>query len=224
MDQSTPYTPSPQEQLRSFWNQRFAADAYAYGTTPNDFLAQQAERLQGLPDGAPALCLADGEGRNGVWLAEQGFAVTSVDLSDAGLAKTQALAAQRGVPITTLQADVTSFELAASHWAAIVCIFLHLPSQQRRALHRRCAAALQAGGLFIHEAYGPGQLPMGTGGPKDPDMLPTLADLQQDFAGMDGYTIEHQFAGVRPVIEGALHSGNGTVVQMVMRRSLDAVG
>ncbi len=213
---------SPQEQLRSFWNQRFAPEAYAYGTAPNDFLAQQAERLQALPAGAPVLCLADGEGRNGVWLAGQGFAVTSVDLSDAGLAKAQALAAQRGVSITTVHADVTSFELAPAHWAAIVCIFLHLPSQQRRNLHRRCAAALQPGGLFIHEAYSPGQLALGTGGPKDADMLPTLADLTQDFADLDsvdGLTTEHQFAGVRPVIEGALHSGNGEVVQLVLRRT-----
>lgn len=213
-------TPSPQEQLRNFWNQRFAAEAYAYGTAPNDFLAQQTERLQLLPQGAPVLCLADGEGRNGVWLAGQGFAVTSVDLSDAGLAKAQGLAAQRGVSITTVQADVMRFELAASHWAAIVCIFLHLPSQQRRALHQRCAAALQPGGHFIHEAYGPGQLALGTGGPKDPDMLPALADLQQDFAGLPGLTVQHQFAGVRPVIEGALHSGNGEVVQLVLRRDV----
>jgi hypothetical protein len=219
MINSSPTT--PQDQLRTFWNQRFASEVYAYGTAPNDFLRLQADRLQPLPTGAPVLCLADGEGRNGVWLAGQGFAVTSVDLSDAGLAKANALAARQGVTISTVNADVTSYELGQSRWAAIVNIFMHLPSQSRRDLHRRCVAAMQPGGLFVYEAYGPGQLALGTGGPKDPDLLPSLADVLHDFVGLDGTETLHQFAGVRPVIEGALHSGNGEVVQVVVRRTAD---
>ncbi|MEY2688455.1 MAG: hypothetical protein RL375_2653 [Pseudomonadota bacterium] len=218
MDKNASAPVTPQEQLRSFWNQRFAAAAYAYGTAPNDFLLQQAARLGRLPRGAPVLCLADGEGRNCVWLAGLGLAVTSVDLSDAGLAKARALAAQQGVSIDTVQADVTTFELGETRWAAIVCIFLHLPSQARRVLHRRCLAALQPGGLFIYEAYGPEQLALGTGGPRDLDMLASLPEVLQDVAGPPGLDIEHRHAGVRPVIEGSLHNGPGDVVQLVVRR------
>jgi len=174
--------------------------------------------LQALTRGAGVLCLADGEGRNGVWLARQGFAVTSVDIAEEGLRKAQALAGSAGVPLQTQQADVTAFAPADRSWDAIVSIFLHLPAKPRRALHRRCFDGLRPGGLFVFEAYSPEQLAWGTGGPKEIALLPTLADVEGDFAGCAGAAIVHRFSGVRSVIEGPLHSGDGHVVQLVVRK------
>ena len=209
---------APRERLREFWNTRYAAEGYSYGTEPNEFLVQCQPRLQELPRGARVLCLADGEGRNGVWLAGQGFAVTSVDIAEEGLRKARALAERAGVSLQTMQADLTGFELGRDGWDAIVSIFLHLPAKSRRALHQRCFDGLRPGGLFVFEAYSPEQLAFGTGGPKEISLLPTLADVEGDFAGCSGAAIEHRFSGVRKVVEGPLHSGDGHVVQLVVRK------
>jgi SAM-dependent methyltransferase len=209
----------PRERLRAFWNERYAADGYAYGTAPNEFLVQCLPRLQLLAHGARVLCLADGEGRNGVWLASQGFEVTSIDVADEGLHKARALAERAGVALKTVQGDVTTFEVGRDRWDAIVSIFLHLPAKARRALHRRCAAALRPGGLFVFEAYSPEQLSFGTGGPKEVELLPTLVDVEGDFEACQDTTVEHRFTGVRHIVEGPLHSGDGHVVQLVVRRN-----
>jgi SAM-dependent methyltransferase len=211
-----PATSGPQ--LGEFWNARYAADGYAYGTEPNEFLVQCLPRLLPLGHGAPVLCLADGEGRNGVWLARQGFAVTSVDIAEQGLRKARALAERAQVNLEARQADVTAFDPGLDRWEAIVSIFLHLPAGPRRALHRRCLDGLRPGGLFIFEAYSPEQLGYGTGGPKEIRLLPTLADLEGDFADRAGAAIVHRFSGVRRVVEGPLHTGDGHVVQLVVRK------
>jgi SAM-dependent methyltransferase len=210
---------SPQDKLIEFWNARYAGAGYSYGTEPNEFLVQCLPQLSALGRGAAVLCLADGEGRNGVWLARQGFAVTSIDIAEAGLRKARALAGQMGVALQTRQADVTAFDPESQGWDAIVSIFLHLPGKPRRALHGRCFDALRPGGLFIFEAYSPEQLAYGTGGPKEIRLLPTLADLEGDFADRRGASIVHRFSGVRRVVEGPLHSGDGHVVQLVVRKA-----
>ena len=209
---------APRERLRVFWNTRYAAEGYAYGTAPNEFLVQCLPALKSLPRGARVLCLADGEGRNGVWLATQGCAVTSVDIAEEGLRKARALAERAGVGLKTVQADVTAFEPGRDCWDAIVSIFLHLPARPRRALHQRCFNGLRVGGLFVFEAYSPEQLAFGTGGPKEIGLLPTLAEVEGDFADCNGAAIEHRFSGVRSVVEGPLHSGDGHVVQLVVRK------
>ena len=132
--------------------------------------------------------------------------------------KARALAERAGVALQTVQGDVTAFELGRDRWDAIVSIFLHLPAKARRALHRRCVDALRPGGLFVFEAYSPEQLAFGTGGPKEIELLPTLADVEGEFAACQDATIEHRFSGVRHIVEGPLHSGDGHVVQLVVRR------
>ncbi len=127
--------------LAAFWNARYAGDEYAYGTAPNDFLVAQVALL---PVGQPVLCLADGEGRNGVWLASRGFDVTSIDVAQQGLDKAQALAKRAGVSLQTLRADVTRHELGENRWGAIVSIFLHLPRRARALLLGRCVPSRPA--------------------------------------------------------------------------------
>jgi len=206
---------APLDKLAAFWNERFAGGGYAYGTAPNTFLVEHAGPIA---PGMAALCLADGEGRNGVWLAQQGARVRSLDIAEAGLLKAQQLAAQHGVAISTQQADVTTADIGTAQWDLIASIFLHLPPGPRCALHRRAAAALKPGGRFVFEAYGPGQLALGTGGPKEPALLPTLASVEADFEGLPGLSTLHRFHGRRAVHEGPLHSGEGEVVQLVPRK------
>ena len=127
-----------------------------------------------IPAG-PVLCLAEGEGRNAVYLATLGHRVTAVDQSEVGLAKAQRLAKARGVKIETLVTDLADYTITAGAWAGIVATFAHLPPALRRRVHRDVVAGLQPGGVFILEAYTPAQLAFGTGGPKSPELLMTLA-------------------------------------------------
>jgi SAM-dependent methyltransferase len=192
----------------SFWNQRYGAEEYAYGTEPNDFLAEVAGRI---PPG-PVLCIAEGEGRNAVFLAGRGHAVTMVDASAAGLAKARALAAARGVAVETVEADLARFAIAPGAWSGIVAIFAHLPPALRATVHRAAAAGLVPGGVLVLEAFTPAQLGLGTGGPRQPEMLYTLGTLRGDLAGLEiviGRELE------RDVAEGAHHTGCAAVVQVL---------
>jgi SAM-dependent methyltransferase len=201
------------EQLQQFWDLRYSAPDFVYGTEPNHFLQKHVGRL---PAGGRVLCLADGEGRNGVWLARQGFDVTSVDVSPQGIDKTRRLAAQTGVALNAEVADVTGLNLGLAQWDAIVSIFLHLPARARADLHGRAVLALKPGGVYLWEGYGPEQLGRNTGGPRDSALLPALDDVARDFSDC---VVVHSWAGSRLVQEGSLHTGEGCVTQLVARKS-----
>jgi len=194
----------------SLWDDRYATHEHVFGTEPNDFLVEVAAAI---PAG-PVLCLGDGEGRNGVWLAGRGHAVTSVDQSRVGLAKAERLAEARGTRITTVVADVADLDLG-SGWAAVVSIFCHVPSALRATLYPRCAAALAPGGAFVLEAYTPAQIGRGTGGPAVADLTPTAAELAGLMAGL---VIERLEERECRVVEGPAHTGDASVVQLVARR------
>ncbi len=193
------------------WDQRYSEAGYAYGIEPNDFLVEIVGRL---PRGR-ALSLAEGEGRNGVFLAERGFEVTGVDSSAVGLAKARALAAKRGVHLATVQADLAGYTIAPRSWEVIVSIFCHLPPPLRARLYREAVAGLTPGGALVLEAYTPRQLELGTGGPKEPALLVNLAALKAELAGLRfGIARETE----REVREGRLHTGRGAVVQVLALR------
>lgn len=196
---------------RQTWEARYGADGYLFGTEPNDFLREAAA---GLPPG-DALCLADGEGRNGVFLAQAGHRVTSVDLTENGMAKARRLAAERGVTIHTVVADLAEWDLGHERWDLIVSIFFHCPPPVRRRIHAALAGALRPGGRFILESYTPAQIGRGTGGPPVPELTNTLADLRAELTGLE---IVHGAELERPVIEGSGHTGLASVVQVVARR------
>jgi len=195
----------------AFWNDRYAIAGHVYGEAPNAFVAEVAPQI---PAG-PVLCLAEGEGRNAIYLATLGHRVTAVDQSEVGLAKARRLAKARGVEIETLVTDLANYTIAAGVWAGIVATFAHLPPVLRRRIHGEATAGLQPGGVFILEAYTPAQLKFGTGGPKSPELLLTLAGLRDELSGLEllvGREIE------RDVIEGSGHTGRGAVVQILARR------
>lgn len=202
---------APIQPVRSKWDERYAGDEYAFGTEPNDFLARIAERI---PPG-PVLCLAEGEGRNAVHLAERGHPVTAVDASGEGIRKTRRLAAERGVEVEAIQADLASWDMGENRWAGIVAIFAHFAPSVRPDIHRRAARALAPGGVLVLEAYRPEQIDMGTGGPPDPQRLMTAEMLREDFGGLRFELLE---AKRREVLEGCWHTGLGEVIQLVARK------
>lgn len=191
------------------WDERYADEFASYGTEPNDFLRKVAARI---PDG-PVLCLAEGEGRNAVFLAERGHAVTAVDQSEVGLRNAHRLAAQRGVELTTVALDLADYDPGESQWAGIVSIWCHLPVAIRRPLHQRCVRALRPGGTLILEAYTPQQLQSpGTGGPPSTDLLMESEDLRREFSGL---VFERCSESERDVHEGKFHRGWSCVVQVL---------
>jgi SAM-dependent methyltransferase len=196
-----------------FWNRRYgsAGGDYVYGTQPNEFLAAVAGRI---PPG-PVLCLAEGEGRNAVFLAGRGHAVTALDQSAVGLAKAAALARRQGVALATVVADLSDHAIAPGAWAGIVAIFMHLPPALRARVLAQVAAGLRPGGVFILECYTPAQLAYDTGGPRDVALLPTLALLRTELPGLD---FVHALDLDRDIVEGNGHTGRGAVVQLVARR------
>lgn len=193
------------------WDERYAAEEYVYGTEPNDFLRHHCHHL---PKGK-VLCLAEGEGRNAVFLAEQGYEITAVDNSAIGLAKAEKLAAERGVEIETQVADLAHFNLGESEWDAIVSIFCHLPPAMREKVHAQIPQALKPNGVFLLEAYCPRQLEYGTGGPQVVEMTVSLDNLQNEIQGLD-CLIMHEME--RDVTEGIYHTGLGAVVQLIAKR------
>lgn len=195
-----------------FWDDRYAGEDYLYGTEPSDFLAQ---RHSALPPRGDVLCLADGEGRNGVFLAAKGMRVTAVDSSTVGLAKAERLAAAQGVPYTTVVADLSVWDLGESRWDGVVSIWAHLPAPIRETLHPRLARALRPGGILLLEHYHPRQLAYGTGGPPDPTMMLTIDELDRDFAAWERL---HTFEGERIVVEGSGHGGKSYVTQAILRK------
>lgn len=194
------------------WDQRYAGGGYFYGTEPNGFVAAMAGKI---PAG-PVLCLAEGEGRNAVHLAQRGHAVTAMDQSKVGLAKAAQLAMARGVTLTTSVADMADYTIAPGAWSGIVATFAHFPPLVRRVAHAQVVAGLRPGGVFILEAYTPAQLAFGTGGPKDPELLMTLAALRDELAGLD---FLHACECERDVIEGTGHTGRASVVQVCARKA-----
>lgn len=196
--------PSPADR----WNDRYGGQEFFYGTEPNSFLASAANHL--TP--GDALCLADGEGRNGVYLAGLGHRVTSVDMSEAGMAKAARLAADRGVALRTQVADLADYDLGEQRWDLIVSIFAHTPPPVRQRVHAAAVKALRPGGRLVLEAYTPDQLGRGTGGPPAPELMMTLDGLRDELAGL---TIETGQELVRPITEGRGHTGDGAVVQVV---------
>jgi SAM-dependent methyltransferase len=190
------------------WDERYSAEGYAYGTAPNQFLK---ENVHSIPKGK-VLSLAEGEGRNAVFLAQLGYSVTAVDASLVGLNKARNLAEKNGVVIECMHADLADYDLGNNEWGAIVSIFCPLPSTLRIALYKKVMTGLKRDGVFLLEAYTPDQLKHGTGGGNSVDMMQTKESLNNELAGLE---FTHLIELERDVIEGIYHTGIGAVVQAI---------
>jgi len=195
------------------WEQRFAVPDYAFGKEPNYFLASCKSLL---PRSGKALAVADGEGRIGVWLAELGLDVVSLDFSPSAQRKGRALAKERGVAVTFLRADVHTFDYPEATFDVVAEIFTQFSSPPERAMKwAGMRKAVKPGGLLIIQGYTPKQLQYGTGGPKEIENLYTRAMLEEAFHGFHDLTIVEEELELH---EGTSHGGMSAVINLTARK------
>jgi SAM-dependent methyltransferase len=195
------------------WETRFAAPGYLFGTEPNAFLKSQAHLLK---PGWKALSVADGEGRNGVWLAEQGLDVEAFDFSPKAVAKARELAKQRGVTLKTSIADLFAYKWPTAAYDMIAAIFFQFAGPDTRdAVFAGIKQALKPGGLLLMEGYRVGQCAFGTGGPSNPDNHWTRALIEQHFSDMSSLDIKEHDSLIR---EGEHHVGMSALIDVVARK------
>jgi SAM-dependent methyltransferase len=193
-----------------FWDARYATDDYIFGTAPNVFLASQAERIR---PGIQALAIADGEGRNGVWLAEQGARVHAVDVSPMALAKAHKLAAERGVSLNFEQADILNWDWPEAAYDLVVAIFIQfVPPPERDIIIDGIRRALKPGGVLILQGYTPKQVEFATGGPSSPANMYTTELLRDWFGDWD---IPHLHEHESFISEGSHHHGMSALIDLV---------
>jgi len=204
---------------RQTWDRRFSqAEGTLFGSDPNRWLAAQGPRLS---PGARVLCIADGEGRNGVWLAERGCDVVSFDISPVGVDRARRLAAQRGVRLDARIADIAGWHWEPDAYDAVVGIFFQFAGPAlRQRIFEGLAATLAPGGLLILEGYGPRQLRYRTGGPGVQENLYTMPMLLHAF---DGWPVLASRDADVDMAEGSGHHGRSHVVSAVLRKPACAV-
>ena len=198
--------------MKEMWEQRYAADEYAYGEEPNAFFKACLERL---PAPGRILLPAEGEGRNAVYAARQGWQVDAFDFSPAGREKALRLADRHDVHINYEVADYETAHIEPEAYDAVALIFAHKPESIRRAVHRKLVSALKPGGHLFLEAYSKEQLTYGTGGPPNQQLLYAPEDLREDFSALDILELEKLEAEIH---EGRYHTGLASVVRLVARR------
>lgn len=197
------------------WDTRYDREDYLFGTKPNAFLASQASRLE---RGMQALAVADGEGRNGVWLAEQGLEVVALDASSIGLNKSRELATRRGVTLTTVQADLAVWEWESERYDAVIAIFIQFAAPTlRNRMFEGFHTSLKPGGLLVMQGYRVEQLSYGTGGPPHAEQLYTRELLLRSFAH---WSILHLEEHDGPLREGDGHSGMSALIDLVAQKPI----
>ncbi|NDG83971.1 MAG: class I SAM-dependent methyltransferase [Proteobacteria bacterium] len=191
------------------WDDRYSSPEFYYGREPNDFLKEHAASI---PQGGAVLCLAEGEGRNAVFLARLGYRVTAVDQSVEGFKKLDQLAREAAVSVETVVEDLESFPIECGKYDGVVSIWCHVPPALRASLHSRVVQGLRPGGILILEAYHPRQLGYKTGGPPVPELMMNAEDLSQELNGLE-FRILREID--REIHEGKGHSGMSAVTQVL---------
>ncbi len=198
-----------------FWNARYDTGEYVFGTAPNGFLASQTAHLK---RGQRALSVADGEGRNGVWLAEQGLAVHAIDFSPAALDKAVRLATQRGVMLELEQADVLDWRWPDAAYDVVAAIFIQFaPPPGRERIIEGMRRTLKPGGVLILQGYTPKQLEFATGGPPSAANMYTVELLRKWFGDWD---IVHLHEHESVISEGRHHHGLSALIDLVAIKPL----
>ena len=197
----------------STWNKRFEGEGYVFGTEPNAYLREQAFRWR---PGSRLLCVADGEGRNSVWLAAQGMVVDAFDISEVGVAKARKLAAMSGVSVEYSVADCDSWPWPTDTYDGIAAIFVQFadPTMRER-LFANVIRSLKVGGLLVLQGYSPKQLEYKTGGPSLLSHLYTEEMLRTAFASTELLELRAYDADLA---EGTRHRGRSALIGLVARR------
>lgn len=194
--------------MNEFWDQRYATTEYVYGKTPNLFYQQQLEQLK------PGTILfpAEGEGRNAVYAATQGWKVTAFDSSIEGQKKALRLAIENKVSINYLLKSYDEVEFPENFFDCIVLVFAHMAEPKRSAIHKKLVSYLKPGGTLIMEAFSKEQINFKSGGPRDINALYSLDEMNSDFSGLK---INHLSQTIKELYEGSYHSGNASVIRLV---------
>lgn len=208
--------PTPFSDAADTWNQRFEQDAYIFGTEPNAWLREQARIWQ---PGQRVLCVADGEGRNSVWLAGQGLEVDAFDVSSVGVAKARRLAAEKGVSVNFSVSDCDAYPWPLEAFDGVAAIFVQFADPAMRArLFANIRRSLKPGGVLVLQGYTPKQLDYKTGGPPQLSHLYTEAMLREAFADFELIDLRDYEA---ELTEGDRHSGRSALIGLVARRPLN---
>jgi cyclopropane fatty-acyl-phospholipid synthase-like methyltransferase len=195
------------------WDERYAGEEYLFGTEPNAFLVSQRHLLK---PGMSCLAVADGEGRNGIWLAQQGLDVLSVEASAVALEKARKLAAARGVPVKFEQADLERWQWGESRFDAVAAIFIQFaPPVLRTKMFAGIKRCLKPGGLLLLQGYTPRQLEYKTGGPPVAENMYTEATLRETFGDMEWLHFAEHDSIIR---EGAGHHGMSALIDLAARK------
>lgn len=195
-----------------FWDERYATPDYVFGTEPNVWLAENAALLR---PGMRALLPGDGEGRNGVWLAERGLTVTSIDASPVGVEKARKLARMRGVDLEIVCADLRDWQPGEPGYDIVASAFVHIGSADRAAVHAKYVMALARGGHLILEGFTPDHLGYGKGGPKAETMMFTEERLRRDFGALEIVALQALKTNL-PASER--HGGPAAVIRLLARK------
>lgn len=199
--------------MNNSWDKRFAGEDFLFGEAPNAFLARQAPLLK---KGQRALAVADGEARNGVWLAEQGLSVHSMDFSSVAQAKARQLAERRGVTLDFELADLLTWEFPPEAYDVVATIFIQfMPPEDRSRVFAGMKRTLKPGGLLLMEGYRPEQIANGTGGPSDPTWHYTEDLLRAEFAEFEIIELASYDAELN---EGTRHKGPSALIDIVARK------
>lgn len=190
------------------WDERYSNKEYAYGIYPNDFLRMN---VNAIPKGK-VLSLAEGEGRNAVFLAKQGYSVTAVDASIAGIEKAKKLAEKNKVEIEFIHSDLAEYDLGENQWDGVISIFCPLPPSTRKRIHESLIRGLKQNGVFLLEAYTPQQLQRDTGGGNTIELMQSASSLRLELKAL---AVKHLVELNREVIEGIYHTGLASVVQAI---------
>ncbi|HXX85967.1 MAG TPA: class I SAM-dependent methyltransferase [Casimicrobiaceae bacterium] len=195
------------------WIARFARDDFLFGEEPNAFLRREAHRL---PKGGSVLCVADGEGRNSVWLAEQGFKVTAFEFAPNAVDKARRLASRRNVAVDHRVCDIYAWPWSAAQYDAVAAIFIQfLPPERRGAAFDGMRQAVNPGGLLLLEGYRPEQVDYRTGGPPRREHMYTRDWLEREFSDWKILLLESYDAVIR---EGDAHNGMSALVDLVAEK------
>lgn len=191
---------------KSHWNKRFGDETYAYGKEPNKFIKEKAPLLRK----GNVLAVAEGEGRNAVYLATLGHDVSTWDFSKEGLKKTTQLADEKEVHIETTLVDLSEAQWTKEAWDNIILVFGHFDTELRKETLQHIENSIKPGGCFLCEVYSPDQLSYGTGGPRVKEMLYQPEEFLTTF---HDWKINHFFLGEVEREEGELHQGKSHVIQ-----------
>ncbi len=198
--------------VRENWEERFSSEDYVYGKEPNEFFKESISKLKP----GKILLPAEGEGRNAVFAAQSGWNVDAFDWSNAAKKKADALALETGVEINYTVNDIAEFEPAEASYDAVGLVFVHLEPEMRESFHRKIARVLKPDGKLIFIAYDKTQILKGTGGPKNPDLLYSLAEIAEDFIELEFDLFSKDTVTLS---EGSLHKGESDVIKYIGTRT-----